>query len=103
MVRAIGAGLPVIASDERLMGRLVRDLGLGLLFSSGDASALRESILAMAKAGDDQMTRWRAAARATAPKWSRSAFRQALLGGFDEMNTFRKMDGSVEHRASIGG
>src|SRR5262249_7728172 len=27
MVRAIGAGLPVIASDERLMGRLVRDLG----------------------------------------------------------------------------
>ena len=44
LVRAIGAGLPVIASDEQLIGRLVREHGLGIVFSPGDADALRHAI-----------------------------------------------------------
>jgi glycosyltransferase involved in cell wall biosynthesis len=38
--RAAGAGRPVIASDEQLVGRRVREHGLGLLFPSGDSGAL---------------------------------------------------------------
>ncbi len=83
LVRAIGAGLPVIASDEQLIGRLVREHGLGILFSPGDADALRHAIERAAQASEEEMARWQAAARKAAPTWTRRAFRDALLDGFD--------------------
>ncbi|MEI9962146.1 MAG: hypothetical protein WDM76_13740 [Limisphaerales bacterium] len=39
--RAGGAGKPVIASDEELVGKLVKKYNLGLLFPSGDVIAFR--------------------------------------------------------------
>jgi len=82
LVRAVGAGVPVVASDEGLLGRFVRDYALGLLFRSGDLLALRASIERMALASPSEMSLWQAAARAVAPLWSRQAFRDALLGSF---------------------
>lgn len=83
LVRAVGAGLPVIVSDEELLGRLVREHGLGPLFRSGDASALRQVIEQTARVSDAEMSRWQAAARAWAPNCSREAFREALVGSFE--------------------
>jgi glycosyltransferase involved in cell wall biosynthesis len=83
LVRAIGAGLPVIASDEQLLGRLVREHDLGLLFPSGDVRALRAAIAQLTRAPADDMARRQAAVRAAAPSWTRAAFRTALLAAFD--------------------
>jgi glycosyltransferase involved in cell wall biosynthesis len=96
LVRAIGAGLPVIASDEQLMGRLVREHGLGVLYRPGDAAALRQTIERVARAPQQEMARWQAASRAAAPNWTRQAFRAALLGA---------VDGAVRtlYRESTGG
>ena len=85
LVRAVGAGLPVIVSDEELLGRLVREHGLGPRFPSGDVSALRQVIEQTARAPDAEMARWRAAARAFAPRCSRQAFRDALVGAFENI------------------
>ncbi len=82
LMRAIGAGLPAIVSDEELLGRLVREHGLGLLFSSGEVAALRGAIEHMARAPDHEMSRYQAAARAYAPRCSRAAFRDALVSAF---------------------
>lgn len=81
-VRAAGTGRPVIASDEELVGRLVREHGLGPVFPSGDAAALRAVIDATARAPESELARWQAAARAYAPKCSRAAWRGALLESF---------------------
>ena len=81
-VRAAGAGRPVIASDEELVGRLVREHGLGPVFPSGNAAALREVLDATARAPEAELVRWQAAARAYAPKCSRAAWRAALLDSF---------------------
>jgi glycosyltransferase involved in cell wall biosynthesis len=86
LMRAIGAGLPAIASDENLLGRLVRERDLGVLFPSGDAGALRRAIENMARAPEDDMVRRKAAVRAEAPNWTRAAFRKALLASFGGMN-----------------
>lgn len=86
LMRAIGAGLPAIASDENLLGRLVRERKLGLLFPSGDAAALRRAIEDMARASEDDMARRRGAVRAEAPNWTRAAFRKALLASFGGTN-----------------
>jgi glycosyltransferase involved in cell wall biosynthesis len=81
--RAVGAGKPVIASDEELVGRIVRERGLGLLFPSGDARALSHAIKRISCATVEEMSRWHSAARAYAPHCSRVAFRSALLEAFD--------------------
>jgi glycosyltransferase involved in cell wall biosynthesis len=81
--RAAGAGRPVIASDEELVGRLVREHGLGPVFPSGDVEALRGRIGQLAKAREPEIAEWQAAARAYAPQCSRAAFREALLEAFD--------------------
>jgi glycosyltransferase involved in cell wall biosynthesis len=80
--RAAGAGIPVIASDEELVGRLVRERGLGLLFRSGDAPALGRALLQALNASPQQVESWRAALRAFAGQYSRAAFRTALLSTF---------------------
>jgi glycosyltransferase involved in cell wall biosynthesis len=87
LVRAVAAGHPVIASDEGLLARLVRDHDLGALFRSGHALELRDAIAAMAMTSDVERARWRAAAAAAAPRWSREAFRNALIGSFGELGT----------------
>jgi glycosyltransferase involved in cell wall biosynthesis len=85
LVRAIGAGVPVIASDEQLIGRLVREHGLGPLFASGDTDALRGAIERMAEASAAEIARWRDAAAVVRPTYSRAAFRDKLVGAFDEV------------------
>jgi glycosyltransferase involved in cell wall biosynthesis len=80
--RAGGAGKMVIASDEELVGRLVRKHRLGLLFPSGDAAALRQAITAAAHATAEEQAQWRAAALAYANLSSRAEFRRVLLESF---------------------
>ena len=80
--RAMGAGKPVIASDEELVGRVVRERGLGLLFPSGDVAALGRAMEQMAGAPVTEISRWQAAARSHAQKCSRAAFRDAVVGVF---------------------
>jgi len=77
--RAMAAGKMVIASDEQLLGRLTREHGLGLLFPSGDVPQLRERIRQAASMSPAELARWAAAAKAYAQRYSRAAFRSALL------------------------
>jgi glycosyltransferase involved in cell wall biosynthesis len=82
LARAVGAGRMVIASDEQLVGRVVRENRLGLLFKSGDAAALRETISQVLAAAPEQWERWWAAAAEYAPQCSRAVFRSSLLESF---------------------
>jgi glycosyltransferase involved in cell wall biosynthesis len=77
--RAMAAGKMVIVSDEQLLGRLTRERGLGLLFPSGDAAALREQIRSASAMNPEQTATWQEAARRYAKHYSREAFRGALL------------------------
>ena len=79
MSQAIAANKPVIASDERLLGRRVREDQSGLLFRSGDAAALRQAIENGLAASAEDWLRWRMAAQKYALRHSRAAFRDALL------------------------
>ena len=80
--RAAGAGKPVIASDEELVGQVVRERGLGLLFPSGNAPALARALLQALDPSPQQAESWRTALRAFAGQCSRVAFRKALLSTF---------------------
>jgi len=80
--RAAGAGKMVIASDEELVGRLVKKHRLGLLFPSGDAAALRQSIRRAINAPPQELAQWRAAAFCYARQSSRAEFRRVLLQAF---------------------
>lgn len=82
LMRAIGAGLPVVVSDDGLVGRLTRERGLGILFRSGDAMELRGAIERAAQASPEEMARWRASVCADAANWTRDAFREAMLNSF---------------------
>jgi len=77
--RATAAGKLVIASEEQLLGRLTRERGLGLLFPPGDAGALRQRILTAADMTLEESRRFRRAAAEYATRYSRGAFRSALL------------------------
>jgi glycosyltransferase involved in cell wall biosynthesis len=77
--QAMAANKPVIASDEQLLGRLVREHQPGLLFRSGDATALRQAIQNGLTASAEDWSRWQTAARKYAAQHSRAAFRNALL------------------------
>jgi glycosyltransferase involved in cell wall biosynthesis len=77
--RAMAAGKMVIASDEQLLGRLVREHGLGLLFPSGDVAGLGRCIQQAAASSDGQIAAWSVAAKAYAERYSRRAYRDALL------------------------
>jgi len=80
--RSVGAAKMVIASDEQFVGRTVRENNLGLLFPSGDAAELRESIRQSVAASPEQWARWREAAENFSPRWSRAAFRSVLIESF---------------------
>jgi len=81
--RAAGAGKPALASDEYLVGHVVRSCGMGLLFPSGDVSELRNRIEQAASAGADELAEWQAGARAYAKTCSREAFRTALIAAVE--------------------
>lgn len=83
LVRAVGAGVPVVVSDEELLGRLVSEHELGLLFPSGDTRALSNTIKVAAESSETQVAHWHAALQAFAPQCSRSAFREALVGALN--------------------
>jgi glycosyltransferase involved in cell wall biosynthesis len=77
--RAMAAGKPVIVSDEQLLGRLTREQGLGLRFPSGDVAALSDCFQKAARWLPEEAARFSAAARAYALRYSREAYRDALL------------------------
>ena len=81
--RAMSAGKPVIVSDEQLLGRLTREQGLGLLFPSGDVKILREKIRQATTFSPDEKSGFSAAARAYVLRYSRAAYRQALLASLN--------------------
>jgi glycosyltransferase involved in cell wall biosynthesis len=79
LARAAGAGKPVIASDEQLVGRLVREHHLGLVFVTGKSSKLKAAIDQAATATEPQLQRWQSAAKVYAETCSLEAFRAALV------------------------
>jgi glycosyltransferase involved in cell wall biosynthesis len=81
--RAMAAGKPVIVSDEQLLGRLTREQDLGLLFRSGNVKMLREKIRQAAAFSPEETHGFSIAARAYALRYSRAAYRQALLASLN--------------------
>ena len=79
LFRAAAAGRRIIASDEQLLGRLVRDHQLGPLFQSGNATALAASVRESAAMPAAAITASVAHVRKFAERYSRDAFRRALL------------------------
>jgi glycosyltransferase involved in cell wall biosynthesis len=79
LIRAACRGLPVIASDEELVGWRVREHKMGLLFTSGDASDLRRRIEQAAATGQDDLAAFSRCAKKFSTAFTRAAFRQALL------------------------
>ena len=77
--RAMSATKPVITSDEQLLGRLTREHRLGLVFPSGNVSALRDCLLRATQFSAADLAPLAAAARHYAGIYSRAAFRAALL------------------------
>jgi glycosyltransferase involved in cell wall biosynthesis len=78
--RAMSAAKPVIVSDEQLLGRLTREHGVGLVFPSGNISALSNGIQRLAQLSAGDRAQFAGAARRYANRYSREAFRAALLG-----------------------
>jgi len=90
--RAMAAGKPVIVSDEQLLGRLTREQGLGLLFPSGDVKMLREKIQQAAAFSPETAAKFSAAAGAYARRYSREAYRRALLASLNLSPATRPQD-----------
>jgi glycosyltransferase involved in cell wall biosynthesis len=81
--RAAGAGKPAIASDEYLIGHVVRQYKMGLLFKSGNVPELKKMIERAASTNADEISRWQDGARAYAKNCSRDAFRSALVNSVE--------------------
>ena len=83
--QALGAGLPILCSDQVGAGRdLVRDEVNGLHFPAGDASALRA---AMARCMEDRqrLTAWGAASRKEAAEWTPEAGAARWIAAWREL------------------
>ncbi len=80
--RAAAAGKFVIASDEGLVARRVREHNLGLLFRSADVESLRNNILEAFKINKSQKILFKDSAHHYAESCSRSIFRTALSSCF---------------------
>jgi glycosyltransferase involved in cell wall biosynthesis len=81
--RAAGANRPVIASDEYLIGHVVRKYEMGNLFESENVRELKQAILHAAEASPEQFSKWQNGARAYAQNCSRAAFRSALVNAVE--------------------
>lgn len=77
--RAAGAGKPVLASDEYLIGHVVHHYDMGLLFQSGNVPELQKAMVCAATAPNPEIARWQAGAQAYAKNCSRGAFRSVLI------------------------
>ncbi len=77
--RAMAAGKPVIVSDEQLLGRLTREHKLGLVFPSGNVSALTQSLIRATQFSIADVNQFTSAAKNYAKTYSRAAFCRALL------------------------
>jgi glycosyltransferase involved in cell wall biosynthesis len=84
--RAMSARKPVIVSDEQLLGKLTRERGLGLLFPSGDANALGASMKQAIAFSPEEKAKLREAARKYTLRYSREAFREALVKSVQPRN-----------------
>jgi len=80
--RAAAAGKPVIASDQELLGRRVRQYGLGLLFASQNVSSLKSALLDMAGLSPEQRGQYQKAGQRYAATCDRASYRRALLAPF---------------------
>lgn len=81
--RAAGAGKPALVSDEYLIGHVVRNYGMGLLFPSCNVSELRSNIERATAAKAGELSNWQAGAQAYAKNCSRAAFRSALVAAVE--------------------
>lgn len=88
--RAAGASKPALASDEYLIGHVVQQYDMGLLFKSGSAPELRNAMLRAASASSAELARWRAGAQAYAKNCSRDAFRSTLVTAVETALATRK-------------
>jgi glycosyltransferase involved in cell wall biosynthesis len=77
--RAMSARKPIIVSDEQLLGKLTRERGLGLLFPSGDTKALGASMKRAIAFSPEEKARFHESARKYTLRYSREAFRDALV------------------------
>ena len=77
--RAAGAGKPALASDEYLIGHVVRTYKMGLLFPSSDIAALKNAIERAASASSDELVQWRAGAQDYSRMCTRAAYRSTLV------------------------
>jgi len=77
--RAMATGKPVIASDEQLLGRLVRDNEIGWRFSSGDVTALADCLAKATEVDTGTQQQFKANAGRYANRYSRDGYRKALL------------------------
>jgi glycosyltransferase involved in cell wall biosynthesis len=84
LFQAMAARKMVIASDEELVGRLVREHGLGLLFETNETAALRERIRTAVALTPEEEASFQASTGRFAQNYSREAYRQALLQAIGE-------------------
>ena len=84
--RAMAARKPVIVSDEQLLGKMTREHQLGLLFPSGDTKALGASMRQAMAFSPEEKTKFHEAARKYTLRYSREAFREALVKSLQPRN-----------------
>ncbi len=77
--RAAAAGKMVIASDEGLLARRVREHDLGLLFPTNDINALHECMMAACALDEERRMQRQQKLLHYSKTCSRESFRQALL------------------------
>jgi glycosyltransferase involved in cell wall biosynthesis len=77
--RAMATGKPVIASDEQLLGRLVRDNDVGWRFASGNVAGLAGCLTEASESDPETRKRFKANATAYANRYSRNGYRKALI------------------------
>ncbi|VAW37559.1 hypothetical protein MNBD_DELTA03-12 [hydrothermal vent metagenome] len=80
--RAAAAGKMVVASDEGLVARRVSEHDLGMLFNSGRASSLRETLILAARLNQSRMAKYKINTGNFASSCSRDKFSQALIQPF---------------------
>jgi glycosyltransferase involved in cell wall biosynthesis len=81
--RACATGKFVIASDEQLIGKLVKEHVLGYVFPTGDSRALASAIVEYESLTESQKSFFRENSSGYANIYSRAKFREALLASLN--------------------
>jgi glycosyltransferase involved in cell wall biosynthesis len=82
LAQAATAGKMMLASDEQLIGRRVREHGLGPLFRTNDVSDLRRALLEIRQMDAKAMADFSNAAKRYAAECTRARYRELLLQSF---------------------